>query len=678
MDDAGPRSRIEQRELLPVLRTLIAGLILSGCGSAFAGDAWHFDYSNGRPVKLSWVAANAQNYDLFASEDLKSWTHVEGFPKTGTGALMEHPFAAGTRGFFQIRPTTAPEAEFVYIPAGEYEMGDTTGEGLYDERPVHRVSLNAFHAGRFEVTKALWDEVREWGRSHGYSDLPAGCLDSNGTDYSKGPGHPVFAITWSDAVKWCNARSERDGLTPCYYQDASRTVIHRTGQINLSAAMVNWKAAGYRLPTEAEWEKAARGGVSGTVYPWGATISHADANYTGHPIHGGGTAPVGSFAPNGYGLYNVSGNVAEFCWDEYMDVTYEQTHQFPPVLDPAGPVATATGERIFRGGGWASTDWSCRTAARSGDHIGYLDLSLGLRLVRGTMDERFVKIDNGQPSIPLPWPNPAVPTFSFTMGRTTGDTSADAPPVMVNVRYYHLAQYEVTKGLWDRVRDWALTHGYTDLAAGGGKGANHPVHSVSWYNTVKWCNARSERDGLAPCYKVAGAIYRTGISDAVTCDWNASGYRLPSEAEWEAAARGGETGRRFPWGDSITHSQANYSSNDFFSYDTSPTRGFHPLYRVGGAPYTAPVGSFAPNGFGLHDMIGNAWERCWDWYQADYYSAGVIDPRGPASGTLRLSRGGGWSYYADLCRSAHRDKNTPSDAPNGHGFRLARSIGTPP
>jgi formylglycine-generating enzyme required for sulfatase activity len=151
-----------------------------------------------------------------------------------------------------------------------------------------------------------------------------------------------------------------------------------------------------------------------------------------------------------------------------------------------------------------------------------------------------------------------IPGGSFAMGRTSGDTDADAPPVTVTVSSFYIQQTETTKAQWDEVRTWALNNGYTDLAAGAGKAANHPVQTVSWWDVVKWCNARSEKEGLTPVYTVSGAVIRTGTTKPVP-SWSASGYRLPTEAEWEKAARGGVSGKRFPWGtDTIIHAEANY------------------------------------------------------------------------------------------------------------------------
>ena len=267
-----------------------------------------------------------------------------------------------------------------------------------------------------------------------------------------------------------------------------------------------------------------------------------------------------------------------------------------------------------------------------------------------------------------------IPAGAFTMGRTSGDTDTNAPPVTVNVSRFYMGKYEVTKALWDEVRTWAIANGYTDLAAGAGKAADHPIQTVSWWDVVKWCNARSQKEGLTPCYTVSGAVLKTGTT-APTVDWGASGYRLPTEAEWEKAACGGVSGKRFPWGtDTISHAEANFNNSGTETYKSGST-GYHPTYATGSHPYTSPVGSFATNGFGLNDMSGNVWEWCWDWYGASTYANGSTDPKGAATGTVRVGRGGGWSDYAFRHRAADRCFLNPSGQGHGLGFRVTRSSG---
>jgi len=240
-----------------------------------------------------------------------------------------------------------------------------------------------------------------------------------------------------------------------------------------------------------------------------------------------------------------------------------------------------------------------------------------------------------------------IPAGSFSMGDSFSEGSSDERPVhTVYVSAFYMDRCEVTKALWDEVYTWALSNGYGFDRAGSGKADNHPVHTVSWYDVVKWCNGRSQKEGRTPCYTVGGVVYKTGQS-APACNWSAPGYRLPTEAEWEKAARGGADGHRFPWSDTdtIQHGRANYYSSTSYSYDTSPTRGYHPAYNDGVYPYTSPVGSFSANGYGLYDMAGNVWEWCWDWYGSSYYgSSPGSDPRGPATGSYRVLRGGSWRH----------------------------------
>ena len=275
-----------------------------------------------------------------------------------------------------------------------------------------------------------------------------------------------------------------------------------------------------------------------------------------------------------------------------------------------------------------------------------------------------------------------IPAGSFEMGDSfsEGDHDDERPVHAVTVSAFYMDRYEVTKALWDEVANWAAAHGYDIRASSGsGKAADHPVSNVTWYEAVKWANARSEKEGLTPCYTVGGNVYRTGRSTP-DCNWSANGYRLPTEAEWERAARGSTAGHRFPWSDTdtIQHSRANYYSKSDYSYDTSPTRGYHPDYATGDHLYTSPVGSFAPNGYGLYDMAGNVWEWCWDWYDLDYYSSSPgTDPRGPGSGSDRVSRGGSWDNYACFCRATFRNYDPLGFSCDSLGVRLVSASAAP-
>lgn len=556
------------------------------------------------------------------------------------------------------------QTDFALVPAGEFTMGDSL-DGLTNA-PPHTVNLSAFYMQKKGVTKADWDAVRAWGLDHGYTDLAFG--------EGKAPDHPVQTVSWYDMVKWCNTRSEKEGLTPCYYMDAAQTVVYRTGNADLDNSMVKWTANGHRLPTEAEREKAARGGQAGLRFPWGNTISHTEANFynsdgesyqtgtTGyHPTYATGatpyTSPVGSFAANAFGIYDMAGNVWEFCWDWYGDLASS------PTTDPTGPLAGPG--RVIRGGSCAEySAGSCRAASRTASGPASPWSTYGFRTVRSNLT--FALIPGG----------------TFTMGDTL-DGMTDAPPHPVNVSTFYMQKLGVTKADWDAVRDWGLANGYTDLAVGAGKAADHPVQTVTWYDAVKWCNANSEMDGLTPCYYTdAGqtAVYRTGNTDIdnTMVKWTANGYRLPTEAEREKAARGGQVGLRFPWGNTISHANANFYNDGGESYQTG-TGGYDPTWGTGAQPYTSPVGSFPANAYGIYDMAGNVWEWCWDRYASGYYaSSPTTDPTGP-SGSTRVFRGGCWNNNANGPRAAIRGDNSPGSTGSTLGFRPVRiNNGTSP
>ena len=269
-----------------------------------------------------------------------------------------------------------------------------------------------------------------------------------------------------------------------------------------------------------------------------------------------------------------------------------------------------------------------------------------------------------------------IPAGVFVMGDTL-DGETDAVPATVTVSAFYMDTNLVSYGQWQTVYSYATNHGYIFTDAGAGKAANQPVQMVDWYDVVKWSNARSRLAGLTPVYYTdAGLtqVYTNGETTNVFANWTANGYRLPTEAEWEKAARGGLIGQRFPWGNTISESQADYDGKPtVFVFDLGPA-GYNTIGQIGGIPYTTPVGTFAANGYGLYDMAGNVQEWCWDWYGTPY--AGGTDPRGPASnpGNMRVIRGGLWPQFATVCRCANRSSVSPSAAANSMGFRCVMGL----
>ncbi len=250
----------------------------------------------------------------------------------------------------------------------------------------------------------------------------------------------------------------------------------------------------------------------------------------------------------------------------------------------------------------------------------------------------------------LKWKKPPEGMVLIPAGTNSG-TDPDFGEYSVTVNGLFMDQYEVTKQLWDSVYRWAVSHGYDFDNKGEGIGSDHPVQTVSWYDCVKWCNARSQMENRKPCYTVDGKIYIKG-QYSPECDLDGNGYRLPTCNEWEYAARGGLQGKRFPWGDTISHKLANYNARKSYDYDES--QGGHPEYMgKPGVAGTSPVGVFDPNNYGLYDMVGNINEWCWN-----------------ESDGKRCVRGCSNSSAAAYGRcGADNDYFDPTTSFNGFGFR---------
>ncbi|MGI6198360.1 MAG: formylglycine-generating enzyme family protein, partial [Candidatus Cloacimonadaceae bacterium] len=259
-------------------------------------------------------------------------------------AMAEHPNTVFDNVKFKIVADDGqPPTNFVFVPSGTFTMGDTRGQGFSDELPTHTVTLNSFYISKYQVTQAEYSQYMQ----------PSSSWTSS---YGLGDNYPAYYVTWYAAIKYCNLRSEYEGLSPVYAICGSTDPANWPEEFFIELEMIdsivcNWSANGYRLPTEAEWEYAARGATNYPDFLYSGSdditaVAWCDWN-SGDIIH-----PVGTRAPNGIGTYDMSGNVGEWCWDFYY------TYQAEALINPTGSLVG--GARVVRGGNCSDRELTCR------------------------------------------------------------------------------------------------------------------------------------------------------------------------------------------------------------------------------------------------------------------------------------------------------------------------------
>jgi len=293
---------------------------------------------NGTQIQISADERKTVNFSNVNANDVTDNLSVRIAGVNGT------PAETATRnGVMQIRSLNDVEwilnVKMVRIQGGTFAMGSpSAGYTIYKEELQHQVTVGGFYIGKYEVTQEEYQEV----------------IGTNPSGF-KGDNLPVERVSWFDAIEYCNKRSQKEGLTPAY-------------TINGNKVTWNRGANGYRLPTEAEWEYACRAGTT-TPFNTGNDITTGQANYNGKE-----TMAVGSFLPNAWGLYDMHGNVWEWCWDWYGN--YKSGSQ----TDPMG--ASSGSYRVGRGGGWGNSAEDLRSAYRLSLSPNYRNSSVGFRLVR--------------------------------------------------------------------------------------------------------------------------------------------------------------------------------------------------------------------------------------------------------------------------------------------------------
>lgn len=277
---------------------------------------------------------------------------------------------------------------------------------------------------------------------------------------------------------------------------------------------------------------------------------------------------------------------------------------------------------------------------------------------------------NGVCSCGLPKDFVLIPAGTFQMGSEKGYDNTKPVHEVTITKSFYMGKYEVTQAEYEKY----CSYGEKKPSSDNGDGDNYPAYYVSWYDALVYCNKRSMAEGLTPCYSISGNTDPAKWGelptaeddplrdtwDAVECNWNANGYRLPTEAEWEYASRAGDN----------TVASLTYSGTS----DVNKL-GDYAWYYVNSEGASHEVGTKTPNEFGLYDMSGNVWEWCWNWYTKSYdtETEGGSDPTGTSSGLLRVFRGGSWDSNSDLCAVSFRNAYYPNRRDYNYGFRVVRA-----
>ena len=383
----------------------------------------------------------------------------------------------------------------------------------------------------------------------------------------------------------------------------------------------------FRFLTEAEWEYAARGGKKSKGYAYSGSndIEEVRDSYAESAVsimHLGGDdvsnlMEIKLGKPNELGLYDMSANVWEWCGD------WGGPYSSEPQTNPQGP--TSSTARIIRGGAWSERVVLCARAALEPNKK---NVAIGLRLAMSSKKAKTTATSKKQGPVKefnvkgVPFKMVYVAGGTFMMGATAeqdGYERDETPAHRVTLSGYYIGQTEVTQELWYAVMGTNPSR-FT-------RSSLNPVEEVSWDDCQEFIAKLNDLTGLE--------------------------FRLPTEAEWEYAARGGNKSQGYKYAGSNTIDEVAW-------YDGNSGKGTH------------EVGTKAPNELGLYDMTGNVWEWCSDWYGSNYYSSvPSTNPTGPTSGSARVVRGGSWLNNAQLCRVSYRsDDANPANHYSTVGFRL--------